>query len=434
MSITSPPAKAPPPRSRDAQGCLVILVAALIGSFVLFRNVQPNVSFSPPAPTATGTPRDNSWEKALQNAMIDYPTAQFSAIPPTAYSAPTLPAIGTRILVQPTQMFVAVVASATRHIPVSPTQPGPTAVPSPTGQVVVEHNNPLVGQWSPPPEIVPMSHDLRDHFYFKRPVDASANSTSLFYYPYGSSGPEGQWRVHHGLDMPNPDGQPVRAAADGVVVWAADHYRWVEGQRVVDAAESYGNVVIIAHNFGYHGKQLYTLYAHLSRILVTINQTVTVDQVVGLSGHTGNVTGPHVHFEVREGDNLYFNTRNPLLWMAPLIDHGIVAGRVLYQDGSPVQAATVSLLQNNRVVDTTYTYIDPNRGNGGAHQVDGDDEWRENFAIGDVPPGSYDVTVNVNGLRITRHIEVQIGTTAFVDFGLTATFPVAAVGTPGSSG
>ena len=87
MSITSPPAKAPPPRSRDAQGCLVILVAALIGSFVLFRNVQPNVSFSPPAPTATGTPRDNSWEKALQNAMIDYPTAQFSAIPPTAYSA-----------------------------------------------------------------------------------------------------------------------------------------------------------------------------------------------------------------------------------------------------------------------------------------------------------------------------------------------------------
>ncbi len=392
-----------PTKSRDALGCLVLLIALLIGGFALFRNARQPVSFALPAATPTTTPVDDLRQVALRSVLADSGTAPATSIPlPTAYVAPTLPPFGTPILIQPTQMYVAFAASATRPFPVSPTLPGPTAVPSPTGPVVVEHNNrPGDGQWSPPPELVPMSHDLRDHFYFKRPVDANANSTSLFYYPYGSSGPDNAWRVHHGVDMPNPDGQPVRAAADGVVVWAADHYRWVEGGHVVDGAESYGQVVIVAHNFGYNGKQLYTLYAHLSRVLVTINDPVTVGQVVGLSGHTGNVTGPHVHFEVREGDNLYFNTRNPLLWMAPLIGHGVVAGRVLYQDGSPVQGANVSLLQDNRLVDTTFTYTDPKRPGVSVHQVDGDDQWQENFAIGDVQAGSYDVTVSVNGVRLT---------------------------------
>jgi murein DD-endopeptidase MepM/ murein hydrolase activator NlpD len=275
-----------------------------------------------------------------------------------------------------------------------------------------------------------MSHDPRDHYYFRRPVDSNANSTSLFYYPYGSAGPQLEWRVHHGLDMPNPDGQPVRAAADGTVVWAADHYRWVEDRRVVDAAESYGNVVIIAHNFGYNGQQLYTLYAHLSKILVTQNQAVTAGQIVGLSGHSGQVSGPHVHFEVREGDNLYFDTRNPLLWMAPLVGDGVVAGRVLYRDGSPVQDATITLLQTSRVVDTTYTYINPKVPGVAIHQVDGDDVWHENFAIGDVPVGHYEVTVSVGGQRFTRAINVQEGTTAYVDFGATSAAPEAPPFTP----
>ncbi len=416
--------------SRDVLGFLVILIAVLLVGFALFRNVQPSVSFTLPNPTATGTPVDNSWEQALQNVLSSDDTPQPTQIVPTAYVPPTLPPLGTPLLVQPTQVYVAVVASPTRPRPIAPTVAGPSAVPSPTGFVIVDHNNPNQGQWSPPPEQVPMSHDLRDHFYFKRPVDANANSTSLFYYPYGSSGPEGTWRVHHGLDMPNPDGQAVRAAADGVVVWAADHYRWVENKQVVDSAESYGNVVIVAHNFGYKGKQLYTLYAHLSKILVSINEPVVSGQVLGLSGHSGNVTGPHVHFEVREGDNLYFNTRNPLLWMAPLLDHGVIAGRVLYQDGSPVQSATISLLRDNRLVDTTFTYINPKRPGGGSHQVDGDDNWNENFAIGDVPVGAYDVTVNVNGLRLTRHIDVQAATTSFVDFGTVSTLPIS----NGSSG
>ena len=411
--------------ARDGLGCLVIIALAVVIGVVLYRN-GPSTSIPVGLPVATikAAPQSTAGDglqQVLQNALATDATVFPTIAPrlmPTSYVAPTLPPIGSPALVPPDQAFVPALATPTRDLPVTVTLPGPTSVPSPTELNVVNRNpNVVQGQWSLPPQQVPMSHDPRDHFYFRRPVDANANSTSLFYYPYGSAGPQLQWRVHHGLDMPNPDGQPVRAAAEGVVVWAADHYRWVEDRRVVDAAESYGNVVIIAHNFGYRGAQLYTLYAHLSKILVAQNQTVTPGQVIGLSGHSGQVTGPHVHFEVREGDNLYFDTRNPLLWMAPLVGDGIIAGRVLYRDGSPVQSVTVTLLQNDRVVDTTYTYLDPNQPNLSHHQVDGDDQWRENFVIGDVPAGHYQVSVSVGGNRLTREVDVQDGTTAFANFG-----------------
>jgi murein DD-endopeptidase MepM/ murein hydrolase activator NlpD len=227
--------------------------------------------------------------------------------------------------------------------------------------------------------------------------------------------------------MPNPDGQPVRAAADGVVVWADNNYRWAE-DGYTDAAESYGNVVIIEHRFGYRGQRLYTLYAHLSRILVLVNDQVKVDDVIGLSGHSGNVTGPHVHFEVRQGQNFYWTTRNPLLWMAPLIDHGVVAGRVLAPNGRMVEQAVVTLIQGGRVFETTMTYVNPKRVEGRGHNVVPDDEWRENFVFGDVPVGRYEVSVNLNGTRFTRTLDVQAGTTSFVDFG--ALLPANAAGVP----
>ena len=425
--------------ARDGFGCLVIGALAVVISVVLFRSggQPPPVPVGVPALTDTAAlppNTDSGLQQVLQNAIALDASPLPTIVPrplPTRYVAPTLAPIGSPALIPPDQAYIAVLASPTHDLPVTITLPGPTSVPSPTALDVVNRNpNVFQGQWSLPPQQVPMSHDPRDHFYFRRPVDANANSTSLFYYPYGSAGPDLAWRVHHGLDMPNPDGQAVRAAADGVVVWAADHYRWVEDQRVVDAAESYGNVVIIAHNFGYRGAQLYTLYAHLSKILVSQNQAVTAGQVVGLSGHSGQVTGPHVHFEVREGDNLYFDTRNPLLWMAPLVGDGVVAGRVLYRDGSPIQNATITLLQNNRVVDSTYTYIDPNQPNARQHQVDGDDQWHENFVIGDVPAGQYEVSVNVGGFRLTRVVSVQEGTTAFADFGTAPAAPQAPPLTP----
>ncbi|HLY27730.1 MAG TPA: peptidoglycan DD-metalloendopeptidase family protein [Aggregatilineales bacterium] len=422
-------------KSRDLQGFAVLLIALIAGGYILLRNTHPQLSYSVPGPTASQTPRDVSWEQMLQEQLINGSTALPTRdLPAAAFVAPTLPPLsGTLVLVQPTELFQPTTPTPTRFIPVGPTRAGPTAVPSPTSVIqVVANNRPSEGQFSPPPEIVPLSMDPRDHFWFKRPVDASANSTALQYYPYGSDGPQANLRIHHGIDLPNPIGKEVYAAGPGHVVWAADNYRWVENGKIVDAAESYGNVVVVEHDFGFDGQLLWTLYAHLSVILVRVNQRVQTGDVIGLSGQSGNVSGPHVHFEVRVGDNNYANTRNPILWMAPYLDHGVIAGRIAYQDGTAVEDASVSLNQNGRVIDTTTTYVMEHLSVRTHINVNSDDVWKENFVFGDVPAGIYQVSVNLGGFKLSKDVNVRAGTTSYVDLGQA---PIAAVtATPVGSG
>lgn len=86
---------------------------------------------------------------------------------------------------------------------------------------------------------------------------------------------------HTGVDFVVPTGTPVKAVAAGTVVSAG----W---------GGAYGNQVVLRLNDGH-----YAQYGHLSRLSVSAGQTVTEGQQVGLSGATGNVTGPHLHFEIR---------------------------------------------------------------------------------------------------------------------------------------
>jgi murein DD-endopeptidase MepM/ murein hydrolase activator NlpD len=72
----------------------------------------------------------------------------------------------------------------------------------------------------------------------------------------------------------------------------------------------YGNCVIIDHRNG-----LWTVYGHFSRLYVSQGQTVYQGQALGIEGTTGNSTGPHLHFEVRVGSNLYNNAVNPLRYL-----------------------------------------------------------------------------------------------------------------------
>ncbi|MEA2617891.1 MAG: hypothetical protein QOE72_3674 [Chloroflexota bacterium] len=95
---------------------------------------------------------------------------------------------------------------------------------------------------------------------------------------------------HTGIDLAAPLDTPLHAAADGVVLLAASS-RDAAGRFV-----GYGNYVLIGHPDG-----LATLYGHLDRVLVTEGMVVRQGQVIGLEGSTGWSTGPHVHFEVRYG-------------------------------------------------------------------------------------------------------------------------------------
>lgn len=90
---------------------------------------------------------------------------------------------------------------------------------------------------------------------------------------------------HRGDDLCAAPGTDVLAAADGVVVQAAEHYSW-------------GNFVVIDHGTNAEGHSWRTLYAHLQSYTVEAGQSVTQGQVIGYVGSTGRTTGNQCHFEV----------------------------------------------------------------------------------------------------------------------------------------
>jgi murein DD-endopeptidase MepM/ murein hydrolase activator NlpD len=91
----------------------------------------------------------------------------------------------------------------------------------------------------------------------------------------------GQRVMHEGLDVAAAIGAPVRAPADGTVVFAG-------------AEGGYGHVLVIDHGYG-----LKTRFGHLSRIDVKLGEKVKRGQFVAAVGNSGRSTGPHLHYEVR---------------------------------------------------------------------------------------------------------------------------------------
>ncbi|WP_062216377.1 peptidoglycan DD-metalloendopeptidase family protein [Streptomyces sp. NBRC 109706] len=118
---------------------------------------------------------------------------------------------------------------------------------------------------------------------------------------YGNAGALWSSGYHTGADFPVGTGTPVVAITAGEVVTAG-------------SGGSYGNEVVVRHADGH-----YSQYAHLSSISVAVGQSVGAGEQLGLSGATGNVTGPHLHFEVRTGPS-YGSDIDP---MAYLRAHGV---------------------------------------------------------------------------------------------------------------
>ncbi|MFD9061319.1 peptidoglycan DD-metalloendopeptidase family protein [Kitasatospora purpeofusca] len=118
---------------------------------------------------------------------------------------------------------------------------------------------------------------------------------------YGVAGSMWASGHHTGADFVAATGTPLRAVAAGTVVKAGN-------------GGAYGNEVEIKLADG-----KYAEYAHLSSIGVSIGQTVTAGQQIGLSGATGNVTGPHLHFEIRTGSE-YGSDIDPIAYLRA---HGV---------------------------------------------------------------------------------------------------------------
>ncbi|MFD5098509.1 M23 family metallopeptidase [Streptomyces albidochromogenes] len=130
---------------------------------------------------------------------------------------------------------------------------------------------------------------------FTAPVAAGVTT------PYRAAG--GSWSsgYHTGVDFSASSGTPVKAVGAGTVVSAG----W---------SGAYGNEVVIKHEDG-----RYSQYAHLSSLAVSSGQSVTGGTQIGLSGSTGNSTGPHLHFEIRTGPG-YGSDVDPLAYLR---GHGV---------------------------------------------------------------------------------------------------------------
>ena len=99
---------------------------------------------------------------------------------------------------------------------------------------------------------------------------------------------QGTVKPHNGVDIVVPVGTPVTAARDGKVIISKVNKGGLQS--------GYGNYVVIEHDDGST-----TLYAHLSERTVKFDQEVKAGDPIGLSGNTGESTGPHLHFEVNSG-------------------------------------------------------------------------------------------------------------------------------------
>lgn len=258
--------------------------------------------------------------------------------------------------------------------------------------------------WRPPLYPVPWALRDFDHFYFIRPIPVEEINWPLANYRYGGIFFEDV--VHTGVDIPGPTGTPVLAAGPGKVVWSGFGLLNFSPGNLDDP---YGLAIAIKHDFGYQDQTIYTLYAHLSESYVIDDQVVEAGEVIGLTGQTGVTTGPHLHFEVRIGQNSYFATRNPELWIAPPQGWGLLAGRVMDEHSNLLERKEITVT----AIDTYQVWLVMTYG---PKSINSDPYYQENVAMGDLPAGKYQLDINYGDKKYSKVIEIVPGAVSYFTF------------------
>jgi pyruvate/2-oxoglutarate dehydrogenase complex dihydrolipoamide acyltransferase (E2) component len=171
----------------------------------------------------------------------------------------------------------------------------------------------------------------------------------------------------------------------------------------------FGQAVLIQHYQSWNNLPVYTLYGHVSKVLVQEGQAVKAGDVVAEVGQGGVALGPHLHLEVRVDGTSYQDVRNPDLWVRPDPGYGVVAGRVIDAQGYLVPQQPIFLnraQEPDRFWRQTFTYPD--------NEVRPDVEWGETLSFADVPVGSYVLKTYFDGRLYTRAISVTNQATTFV--------------------
>jgi murein DD-endopeptidase MepM/ murein hydrolase activator NlpD len=270
-------------------------------------------------------------------------------------------------------------------------------------------NNGPTRAWS---SFQPKPPEENDHFWVASAfLNTEYNSVAAPSYQFGSTA-GGQYRPHHGIDIANRWGTPVQAGTAGVVVFAGLDDPIAMGPY----PNFYGNTVVIKleRKLPVASGELdaFVLYGHLSRVTVTQGQQVAPGDIVGEVGMTGIAIGPHLHVEMRVGENTYENSVNSYLWLKPAPGDGAVAVRLVTADGRswPGARLTLARFEDGRAVwgRLIETYLDN-------ENIGPNPSWGENGAMGDVPAGYYVLIGNVNGEAVRAEFFVREGQTTFVE-------------------
>lgn len=297
-----------------------------------------------------------------------------------------------------------------------------TAVPSPTA---THTPAPTVAAGEPCPDPAPLKPDYQRYFLSPRPWPQPdfANQQPHFWlakplpgggrllinktYPYGFDG-NGRYLLHNGVDSAEALGTPILAVADGTVIVAQSDQNALFGWR----CNWYGELVVILLDQTWQNQPMFALYGHVLNINVEVGDRVAMGDQVAEVGFGGAALVPHLHFELRIGENNFDSTRNPMLWIPPGPTRGVIVGRLLDPEGRPWQGATVTLVGPDGESEfiNTYTYLDDPR------SLINPDEWyAENFVFADVRPGEYTVDIRLQDVTYRDQVNVIGGELTFLE-------------------
>lgn len=310
------------------------------------------------------------------------------SLPACAQAAPFSP---TAVIPEITQVSPTPLPSSTPN-----TLPSKTALPALTVTPPCEYD-----QWCTAPALFPLAY----------PILPPDNDRIAASYPFGSTR-NGTVEVHHGVEFVNPSGTPVHAAADGRVVFAGKD----DQQAFGPFTGYYGNLVILEHHLPGSPDPLFTLYGHLSSVLVKNNQQVRVGDLLGEVGLSGVADGAHLHFEVRAGENDYAHSVNPQLFLPPQPDEfkalptGILVGRISNSSGDPIRVR-LSVTRLPGKGETEIIWYPELYGEG----VMSSESYHENFLLGGLREGKYRLVFYYHSRYYDQTVEVVPGNITSVD-------------------
>jgi hypothetical protein len=269
------------------------------------------------------------------------------------------------------------------------------------------------------PSLSALPSTLR-HTWFRRPIALTDQSFIDQTYRFGST-MGGNFQPHQGVEFNNPDGTPVRAIGDGVVVHAGPAE---QGALTVAIEHDRRLSLTPGHRPGVNPPLwVFSVYYHNSKLLVQVGDRVKGGAVIARVGNTGRATNDHLHLEVHaspfDSTRLIvdpavryppYNT-NPELWIEPLPGTGIVAGQVWDSAGKAVQQARIYGLVKPEPQETPFSFIETY-----GPRNHSDPVYEEHFAISDVPPGEYVLGVEIDGKRVFRRVKIEAGKLTWVEF------------------